>query len=197
MNEATKQRLAGALILGSLAIIFVPVMLDGEGLSVSAPTRSIPAAPEMPPVPTMTASRPAIQADSLAPTDAAATDSDSATVPADEGAADAGDDRSPAPDAQTNSTAETPVLNEAGLPSGWSVRLGLYAQASNAQTLLARLQRGGYKAYIRPAADGSLSGVFVGPVLSKTEAQRLQQQLHTEFGEDGIVVDFVIDTPSD
>ena len=65
MNTAMKQRLVGTVVIGCLAIIFIPALLDGEGVSPPEMTSSMPAPPAMPEVPVIQQERPEITADTL------------------------------------------------------------------------------------------------------------------------------------
>ena len=65
LNTAMKQRLVGTVVIGCLAIIFIPALLDGEGVSPPEMTSSMPAPPAMPEVPVIQQERPEITADTL------------------------------------------------------------------------------------------------------------------------------------
>lgn len=91
--------------------------------------------------------------------------------------------------------AETPSLDNVGLPEGWSVRLASFSSYANALNLVDRLQSRGHPAYIRemPSAQGMLTAVFVGPGVDRASVQQLQQQLQEEFQLSGIVVRYEIE----
>lgn len=72
MNPAMKQRLVGTLVLGSLALILIPLLLDGEGVERAPLSRSIPPAPVFDTTPLPEPERPEILADTLAPSDSTA-----------------------------------------------------------------------------------------------------------------------------
>jgi DedD protein len=183
LNIAMKQRLIGTVVVGCLAIIFIPVLLDGEGVSPPEMSGSIPDSPPMPVVPDIKPLRPEISSDTLsiaeksvetsAPT-RQATNSGNASLP-------------PAP--------ERPKLDTAGIPETWTVRLGSFGEKSNAEALVSRLREQKYKGFSRPinSSRGLLTGVYVGPVLTESEAGRLQQELAEEFELEGVVVQFTID----
>ena len=184
MNTAMKQRLVGTVVIGCLAIIFIPALLDGEGVSPPEMTSSMPAPPAMPEVPVIQQERPEITADTL-----------SASEPdADEQAA-----APPSQDTDTTTSAppapERPKLNTAGIPATWTVRLGSFGEKANAEGLVARLREQGYKGFNRPinSSRGPLTGVYVGPVLTEAEADSLQRQLASEFELEGVVVQFSIE----
>ena len=90
---------------------------------------------------------------------------------------------------------EVPTLSDAGLPQGWSVRLGSFSDAENASNLLGRLQEAGYKAYTRDISSdqGSLTGVFVGPWLDRGQVNEYQRKLQEEFSLAGLVVRYELE----
>lgn len=204
MNPAMKQRLVGTLVLGSLALILVPLLLDGEGVERPPLSATIPPAPVFDTTPLPEPERPVILADSqlpasdapepeLAGSDLAATPSSDAAPedlaeaspePAAAGPAPAAEltvaaaEAAPAPQ-----SASAPALDASGLPEGWTVRLGSFGNRANADALVARLTAAGHKAYIRPVVtgQGTLHGVFVGPVPTRNEAGTLQAELKSRF----------------
>jgi DedD protein len=175
-----KQRLVGTLVLGSLALILIPLLLDGEGVERAPLSGSIPPAPVFDTAPLPEPERPAILADTFAPVDSTvesevAVASDPAAAPAETVEAPAPTAAAPtaAPAAQS---ASAPALDVAGLPEGWVVRVGVFGEKANAERLTARLSADDYKAFIRPV--GVSSGVFIGPVATQNEATGIQRQLN-------------------
>lgn len=65
MNQAMKQRLVGTLVLGCLAIILIPLLLDGSGIQPPPLSATIPPAPEFDNTPIGEPERPEIIADTL------------------------------------------------------------------------------------------------------------------------------------
>ena len=212
MQQSTKQRIVGTVVLLALALIFLPIVFDGQG-SYQAPISSrIPEPPEVPvlaePIPT----RPVIIADSLeepepenpsaqqsseaeqdagAPT--IATGSDTAPV----AETDAADDESDGVEVVTSLPAfsrDVPQFGDDGLPEGWSVRLGSFADYANANNLVQRLLEAGYRAYTRniPSDRGDLTGVFVGPWVDRMRVEEYQRELQAQFQLAGIVVPYEI-----
>ena len=94
-------------------------------------------------------------------------------------------------------TRDIPILNSAGLPNGWSIRLGSFSEASNATNLMQRLQTAGYKAYIRDidSEQVELTGVFVGPWLERALVNDYIDQLRDEFQLEGMVVRYQLKQP--
>jgi DedD protein len=182
-----KQRLVGTLVLGALALILIPLLLDGEGVKQPA---AIAITPPPPPVidttPIPTPQRPIILADQPA-----APGAEGIEAPAEESAA--AEPAAAVPPVIAEQV-DSPRLDEQGLPESWSVRLGTFGDRRNAEALLASLLLENYKAYLRPieTPQGTLSAVYVGPVLTRADANRLQQELAAGFELDGIVTRFEI-----
>ena len=206
MQQDTKQRIVGTVVLLACCMIFLPIVFDGEGSYEPALTSRIPDPPQITILPEPKQTRPVIIADSDIPAVArSATDVDqmvSAKQASDTGAdtalniaqedTDAVPKVSESVPARTGHEGTLPQLGEDGLPTGWSVRLGLFSNADNAAVLLERLQNAGYRAYIREieSDEGQLRGVFVGPWLNRELSAGYQSSLQKEFQLAGIVVPY-------
>lgn len=206
MQQDTKQRIVGTVVLLACCMIFLPIVFDGEGSYEPALTSRIPDPPQITILPEPKQTRPVIIADSDIPAVApSATDVDQ-TVSAKQ-ASDTGADTalniaqedtdtvpkiSESVPARTGHDGTLPQLGVDGLPTGWSVRLGLFSNADNAAVLLERLQNAGYRAYIREieSDEGQLRGVFVGPWLNRELSAGYQSSLQREFQLAGIVVPY-------
>lgn len=229
MNQALKQRLVGTLVLGCLAIIFIPLILDGEGLTPAAIETAIPPAPDLSYRDLPQPERPLIEADSLAADTVVAGDAEGAVDGDAEGAADstlepetaalppaepaaesgtAPADTTANPDtaaiplpvpadrveAGASAADTTPQRGADGLPTGWTVRLGVFGNLANADKLRACLIASGFQAYSRQqqSETGTLTRVFVGPVATRAEATTLGNQLKgkCDLTENGIPVQY-------
>ena len=206
MQQNTKQRIVGTVVLLACCLIFLPIVFDGEGSYEPALTSRIPDPPQITILPEPQQTRPVIIADSDVPavpppeTEAdqpasaeqiSDSDAEIASTIAQETAA-AGPEVSETVPAYTRQDETLPQLGEDGLPSGWSVRLGLFSNADNAAILLERLQEAGYRAYMREieSDEGLLRGVFVGPWLDRQLSAGYQSSLQEEFQLAGIVVPY-------
>jgi DedD protein len=206
-----KQRLVGTLVLSSLALIVIPLLLDGEGVERPPLSATTPPAPEFDTTPLPDPVRPEILADSQTPAidtaepeltpelttevavDAvpeetvAETDAppaaESETAPTTEPVEDIAATPAAEPAEAPAQSTSAPALDASGLPEGWVVRLGAFRDRTNADALVTRLVAAGHKAYIRPVMSGdvALSGVFVGPVPTSNEASALQTELKSRF----------------
>ena len=206
MQQNTKQRIVGTVVLLACCMIFLPIVFDGEGSYEPALTSRIPDPPQITILPEPKQTRPVIIADSDIPAVASPATDVSQPVSADQasetsagtgltlaqGDTDVEPEVSESVPARTGQEGTLPQLGEDGLPSGWSVRLGLFSNADNAAVLLERLQKAGYRAYIREieSDEGQLRGVFVGPWLNRQLSASYQSSLQEEFQLAGIVVPY-------
>ena len=206
MQQNTKQRIVGTVVLLASCMIFLPIVFDGQGSYEPALTSRIPDPPQITILPEPKQTRPVIIADSDIPAVVPpATDVDqpfsadqASDTSADTALTIAKMDTDVEPEvgetvaARTGQEETLPQLGEDGLPSGWSVRLGLFSNADNAAVLLERLQKAGYKAYIREieSDEGQLRGVFVGPWLNRQLSANYRSSLQEEFQLAGIVVPY-------
>ena len=210
MNEHTRNRLVGGLILVSLAAIFLPMLLDGEGLE----RREVPRMPagelrSTPPDEIIDpagedwafveeARRQRERAEPLdgRPVHVPATTGSGTGDGAETGSAEAsgGDPESGAED--RDEPAPAPGLDTAldgdGMPFAWSVQLATFASRDNAAGLRERLLDDGYEAYLIPVreAERTLYRVAVGPRLDRNAVQRLETELEQRYELDGLVVQF-------
>ena len=202
-------------MLLALALIFLPIIFDGEGSYQTTISSRIPDPPEIAVMPEPVQSRPVILSDSDEP---AQPELVTAQTQPDQEQSEALQEREPAAAAAPSENAENPSATLAdasteisestpdftresqpfdgnGLPQGWSVRLGSFSDADNADALLTRLQAAGYRAYTRviQAEQGNLTGVFVGPWLDRQITNGYQQSLQEEFLLAGIVVPYELE----
>lgn len=190
MEPALKQRLLGAVVLIALAIIFVPMFLGGSGEQPGSTTidMQIPPQPErdfetrmLPVDPTPAAPTPAkdpapvtrepvasidtATAPPVAPPPAAVTEPVPATPP--QAAPPAAVETKPA------APEPTPVAAGQAAIGNYLVHLGVYAEAGNAQELVAALKRAGFPAFQEPVdmKGKPARRVRVGPYTDRAEAE--------------------------
>jgi len=203
LDKGLLQRMVGALVLIAIAVIFVPMLFNRQDdlrhVTVDAP--SIPAAPvvaeiEMEPVDVPEpqsvpegfeiieegaepdAAPPAV-ASAPAPIEPVAPVAPTASAPA--------TPEQPAP-AKTEPPVAEPRLDNNNLPVSWSIQLASLSNRASAESLQQTLRSQGYNAYIR-TADG-MNRVFVGPLVERSEANRLRDLLQRQQKLDGFVVRF-------
>jgi len=178
-----KQRVVGTLVLILLMSILFPVVFDGsEDFKAQLESR-IPLEPIIAILPEPSQVRPAIVADSVAV---------SLNDEIIDEVVESGDNDSEIMDMNEKLT---PQLNEIGLPEGWSIRLGSFAQQENATSLIERLRAAEYKAYTRNISNsaGELTSVLVGPWIDRTSAEKYLIELEDQFRLAGDIVNYEID----
>lgn len=209
-------------MLLALALIFLPIIFDGEGSYQTPLASRIPEPPVFTLLPEPEPVRPVILADSDAinvpvavpdaTPQAASIETDTET---EADSADTTDTTTSAnPDTVVTTVPESagtadvaivesqpvfsrdvPTLDANGLPEGWSVRLGSFSESANATALLERLQTAGYRAYSRQVTSGqtSMTAVYVGPWIDRALVNDYQKRLQDEFQLSGMVVRYEID----
>ena len=85
-----------------------------------------------------------------------------------------------------------PSKEARGLPVAWVIQCGSFGQQSNADNLVQRLRKGGYKADSEPLkrGDRTLYRVLVGPALSRERAEALQAEINRRFSLKSILSRF-------
>lgn len=205
-----KQRIIGALVLVSLAVIFVPMMFDEPHSERETSTIQIP---EEPPFPEVEMPEP----ETTEPPEYRLEEMDPA--PVNDSVADAPEPtKAPEPPettqaAETTQTAETtqpaepsgpaeapqseqsaqnePVSAEfnRSLEGAWVVQLGSFGSEENARRLRAQVREKGYSSHLQRVTRGGteLTRVFSGPFAEKAEAERAKQALDKAFGLNSLV----------
>jgi DedD protein len=194
LNQSTKQRIVGTVVLLIAALILLPVIFDGDG-SYQAPLESrIPAPPPFPEPARIIPDRTVVIADTeqiyLAPPAETQDQEESSVVPdaapvaPDVGATLTGS----APAAQTEviSNVVNPAglqLDNQGLPQGWTVRMGAFAVVSNADALVKDLQSKDLRAYSRSRLvnDAPMEVVYIGPLIDRAAAQQLLDKMNRDY----------------
>ena len=193
MKQGTKQRVVGTIVIVSLALIFLPIIFDGQGSHQTQTASRIPEQPVVPILPEPQQSRPVIISDADLVAIETKPESELVTKAIEESISDPIEVSA----SESAFTRDIPTLNPAGLPNGWSIRLGSFSEASNASDLMQRLQTAGYKAYIRDidSEQAELTGVFVGPWLERPLVNDYIDQLRDEFQLEGMVVRYQLKQP--
>lgn len=209
MEQNLKQRLVGAIVLVSLAVIFIPIILEGPDEAWKPRSHSIPEPPQMDyrasmqlPLPTDTAqpeeadnTATAEERDSTLPLPAEST----APAPASQQAEPAAPPE-PEPEPQSKPVAAPkPVAavksappaaaaasSTPALPAGWYVQVGSFSQQLNASGLRDRLKSAGYNTRLQ--ATGDSYRVLVGPSGTRGEAEKQRDRLLAGQQLKGIVI---------
>lgn len=210
MNQSTKQRIVGTVVLLIAALILLPVIFDGNG-SYQAPLESrIPPSPAFPEPARVVADRPVVIADTeqinLVPVvdsiDTTAPDNTApdTTVPdntAGGNDASVADPNNAAVSLEIDSPADTTAadttaaastnlqLDNQGLPQGWNVRMGAFSVISNADALVKTLQAKELRAYSRSILvnNAPMAVVYIGPLIDRSAAQQLLEQMNIDYAQ--------------
>ena len=180
MDEKLKQRMVGAAVLVSMAVIFLPMVLETASDTHESITES-----NVPPQP-----KGAFQSRIVPATEAELQDPQRSALPP---AAAPSTEQPPAETrvpAQKQTARKQPVKQVTGGLTAWVVQLGSFSETGNAVGLLNRLRAKGYAAFVETVKlDGGRSTrVYIGPELLRARALKAQKQLEREFGMKGLVV---------
>ncbi|WP_417531913.1 SPOR domain-containing protein [Marinobacter lipolyticus] len=210
--DGLKQRIIGALVLVSLAVIFVPMLFDEPHSERTSSSINIP---EEPPFPEVDAPEPPA-ADAPAyrleesgepePVRDSGTQQqvqrvDEVEEPVSETLPDPAPEAQPAePVAQEPAPTPEPESQESdqqadsaeyagSLDGAWVVQLGSFGSADNARNLRNKIRDQGYNSHLQKIqrGDTTLTRVFSGPFAEKAEAERAKRALDREFGLNSLV----------
>jgi len=182
LNEQLKKRLVGAVVLISLAVIVLPLFLDGDKRGGIAPLgSSLPPRPE-------SAITPLEIPLELPPAEARGRRAypvvEAPVADEPEASGEARTDADSAPPATVEEAAPPPATNR------WAVQVGSFSQSSNALGLRDRLRDAGFAAYVEQVgiAGKNTYRVRVGPVLVREAAETLRVELQEKIGIESLVV---------
>ncbi|WGL17834.1 SPOR domain-containing protein [Microbulbifer bruguierae] len=197
IDDGVKQRIVGALVLAALAVIFLPSLFDRESARYIDVTSQIPAAPDIKPIviaepqpvenvepapPLNEVFQPDLVEQASPAPERPSPEPEAVTEPAVAAAKPAAEAK-PVAKVPSESPLQLPAeetqLDERGLPEGWVVQVGAYKEAASADRMRNKLLDAGFRAYTRSVdtPKGPLVRVFVGPKLSRGDAQSDKQEL--------------------
>lgn len=167
MNDGLKQRVVGALVLVVLGVIFLPMILDFQD------DRRVDTRSQIPAKPNIVAS---VMAKPKPITD----------LPAAKSGGDVYQITEPDVNsvADTRATAsKTTVLNRQGLPAGWIIQVISYSTEASANKFETRLQKAGFKSYMRAAkvSGKNYYRVYVGPFMEKRRADDAKRKIDKQY----------------
>ena len=174
-----KQRIVGTIVLMALVGVLFPVIFDGGDTFQAELESRIPPEPQFSLLPEPNPTRPVIIAD--ADTDAGA-EEDQSEISENDG------------QIISQSDEDEADLDLSPMLSGWSIRLGSFAEKQNATNLVERLHESEYKAYTREFNNsaGELVSVFVGPWIDKSIAEDYLSELEDKFRLAGDIVRYEV-----
>ena len=184
MTELTRYRVTGAIFLASIAIIFLPMLFDGDGLK---PTEAF-----------NSEAFDLQQAVDALDFSVAGSD-DTSEPPGSKAALDAREVLRETIDEEgylvdNNTRIGDPVLSiEDTSTLVWAVQVGSFDQYDNATALRERLLQDGYSAWLSNVrkAGRSRTRVAVGPILLRTDALSMEEELVDRYdGLEALIVGF-------
>jgi DedD protein len=199
LNEQIKQRLIGAVVLVSLAVIFIPMLLDGgNNSSMSRSGSNVPEQPkfdfeplEIPlqPVTPIPEERPRVidKAEAVAPLAVKPTE----TKPQEPKATETRPQEPVKPATSLPGAAIEPPATPVNSDTvAWVVQVGSFSESANALALRDKLRKNGFTAFVEKYRDRGKSSyrVRVGPELKRETAEKQLEKLKTQFQLKGIIM---------
>lgn len=180
MDQKLKQRLVGAVVLISLAVIFIPVILEGPDDEWTPRVQEIPVPPQI-----------EYQAEVELPLpaepdqDTPATQ-ESAALPVTPVTSPSRPEPEPAPVAIKPAV---PVAKPAVPPGTWVIQVGSFSQKLNASGLRDRLKKTGYPSYLQETSSGNGMAwrVLVGPYKTRATAEKRRDRITSDHHLKGMV----------
>ena len=201
--QRLRQRLWGATIIIALAVIFLPLLLDGSG-SESQFRRVERLREEPPRVINIDGSRETVPVPSSDDVDRDSwwqrTKKRFQETPSGDGR-----DARRTPDTEATETTTLTISDEATdgvddveLPAitqstdvrAWVVQAGSFREEANAVAVRDRLRRAGYPSFVTLSDDGTVFRVRVGPMINNDQATVVQKNVMELLGRDAIVLPY-------
>jgi len=168
MDDGIKQRLIGALVLVALMVIFLPMLFSNGDLE---PAEVLVDIPKKPPIPTFEISEP--------------------VKPSEQRQAEKAQPK-PKPQQTLQELVDKEVdVNK--LPVSWALQVASFKERDNAEKLRDKLRKAGYKAYIKYRLDvePKMIRVLIGPVLERTEIDKIKAAIVRHHKLEGVVVRYL------
>ena len=207
MEQTLKQRLIGAIVLVSLAVIFIPIILEGPDDEWTPRSHSIPEQPQMdyradmelelpPETPVVdetvameVISQERAESEPQPAVEAVKTEAVPVKLP--------DPVKAPEPVKATPKPAPpvkqaVPAVAKAEPLKGWFVQVGSFGQKMNARGLRDRLAAAGFQVRLQDVELGKKHAyrVLVGPSTSRTEAGRQAEKLKSGQHLKGMVIEY-------
>jgi DedD protein len=204
--DSLKQRLVGAFVILSLAVIFLPMVFDKPHHEANSTIQMVPPKPKFE---TVVISKPQpieIQPLEVDPVTGRVGEGNGSStpnrsiVPAKEvtsisAPSKATGESNPAKDLgeEKQSAAKVPSAPEDKPPvfnNVWMVQIGTFSNKENAYTLRDKVRASGISAHTKEVDSGKAVRVFAGPFVTKKEAARIKKKVDASYKVDSLVVFF-------
>ncbi len=201
MDQMLKQRLIGAIVIISLAVIFIPMILEGPDDELSPRTQDMPPPPMIAYQAEVEQPVPAGSPEPAETQAAAVTEQEVSAIPepsAPQTEVITSQAEAPVKQPEPVESAKTvkPAVVKQPLPKAppkttagpaitqgaWILQVGSFSQQANAVSLRDRLKKSGYQASVQDSkgADGHVYRVLIGPVSDRQAAEKLRDKLARE-----------------
>lgn len=200
MEQTLKQRLIGAVVLVSLAVIFIPIILEGPDDEWTPRSHSLPDKPQLDYRADMElVLPPPVQVDEPPGTteveETPLTGEQPVTKTIKPVAAPAASATKPVKTETTTRPPAKPAPSAAALSKslkGWFVQVGSFGQEMNAKGLQDRLVASGFKAQLQEIEIGNKRAyrVLVGPSAARADAEKQAASLKSGQQLKGMVVEY-------
>ncbi len=178
--DGFKQRIIGALIIVSLAVIFLPMLFDEPHQQRRERILEVPPEPEMDSVEIEAPREPEVPETDQGP-----------EIPmADQGQIERNDDAAPAMD-DPESAPQVKQEQTGALKGAYLVQLGSFSNRENAVRLRERVREQGMDAHTETVDNGgeSFTRVFAGPFTAESDAEAAREKLESDFSLEAMVVE--------
>lgn len=193
--DGLKQRLVGAFVILSLAVIFLPMIFDKPHHAVTSQIVELPPKPEFKPVVVQAAKKPQFEIVEVDPADQRVKSVDKITQTKKSEAEPAASEKSQPSKTAPITQVKTGTPKVADLPvfkNVWMVQLGTFSKAENAYKLRDRLRQDGFDGHtkkIRVKGKDAVR-VFTGPFVNRQEAARIKKRVDEKYRVDSLLVFF-------
>lgn len=201
MEQTLKQRLIGAIVLVSLAVIFIPIILEGPDDEWTPRSHSLPDKPQLDyradmelvlPAPTPVAEQQTAVEAGVKDTPATSEQPAAAPVKPARVPVTAAKPVKVEPAPKPAAKPAVPAAPAAKPLKGWFVQVGSFGQEMNARGLQERLTVSGFKARLQEIEIGNKHAyrVLVGPSATRADAEMLAASLKSAQQLKGMVVEY-------
>lgn len=192
MNDQLKQRLVGAIVLVSLAVIFLPMVFKGDGGELD--NKAVPPEPDYRfPPPKETPKPPPMASTPIVPIGDSGSEKAS-TKSADQSPVVQATNESEPEEKISEPVAVTPKAQKKqaarpGQVEAWIVQVGSFTSEPNAISLRDRLRRLGFATFVEAVKGNKVMAyrVRVGPELTRELADKLKTDVEKKAGLKGLV----------
>ncbi len=194
MNEQVKQRLVGAVVLVSLAVIFIPMLLDsGKQGGMPLFSSNIPDKPDYKFEPLDIPLEPVKSIEGDKPVLVEKPEPKSRTKPVSEKEKQSAAAKSIEKPLVVKSEPAPEPKKPAKAQNAWVVQVGSFSSSANAIKLRDKLRAKGFTAFVEKLDEADSAVVYrvrVGPELKREIAESLREKLQKQMKLKGIVMGY-------